>query len=254
MANRPPTQTWLADRYAKTARYVADLGSAVFELLAPKPGERILDLGCGDGALTEKLVSVGAIVVGVDGSQDMVRAARERGIDARVMDAYELNFNREFDAVFSNAALHWMLDPDAVIRRVKAALRPGGRFVAEFGGHGCCAGIVVAITAVLARRGIDARKFNPWYFPTVDEYRERLEAAGFVVDYIALIPRPTPLPAGMEGFLDTFAENFFRPLSPEDRIAAKGEVLDLLEPVLCDSQGRWTADYTRLRFAAHLPA
>ncbi len=248
------TQTWNAERYAKNARYVADFGGPVLELLAPRPRERILDLGCGDGALTEKLVAAGATVVGVDASADMVAAARRRGLDARVANAYELEFDREFDAVFSNAALHWMRDPDAVIARVKRALKPDGRFAAEMGGHACCAAIVVAIGAVLERRGIDAASVNPWYFPTPDDYSARLEAAGFSVDSIALVPRPTPLAAGVEGFLDTFAENFFRPLASADRAAARSEIVELLRPVLCDRAGRWTADYTRLRFAARLRA
>ena len=252
MEQRAVCQRWEPERYATDARYVAELGAPVLELLAPKTGERILDLGCGDGALTEKLVQAGASVVGVDASEEMARAARQRGIDARAVSAYELPFEREFDAVFSNAALHWMLDADGVISRVARALKPGGRFVAEMGGHGCCAAIVVAISAVLARRGRDARALNPWYFPTAEDYRARLERAGFGVDYIALIPRPTPLPAGIEGFLDVFAQNFFREFKSEERIRAKSEVADLLRPVLCDEAGRWTADYMRLRFAAHL--
>lgn len=249
---RAPTQSWNAEGYAKNARYVADFGGPVMELLAVRPGEWILDLGCGDGVLTEKLIAAGAKVVGVDASPSMVEAAQRRGLDARVMNAYELAFAHEFDAVFSNAALHWMRDADAVIAKVAQALRPGGRFVAEMGGHACCAAIVVAISAVLARRGIDAASVNPWYFPTPADYSARLRAAGFVVDSIALVPRPTPLAAGIKGFLDTFTENFFRPLSPEDRTAAIAEVTALLKPVLCDSAGNWSADYTRLRFAAHL--
>ena len=252
MEERVVRQSWDPERYARNARYVADLGAPVLELLAPKPGERILDLGCGDGALTEKLIQAGASVVGADASEEMVRAARARGIDARAVSAYELPFEREFDAVFSNAALHWMPDADRAISRVARALKPGGRFVAEMGGHGCCAAIIVAISAVLARRGIDARTLNPWYFPTVDDYRGRLERAGFEVDYIALIPRPTPLPAGIEGFLETFAGNFFRDLDAEERARAKTEIIELLKPALCDGAGRWTADYIRLRFAAHL--
>jgi SAM-dependent methyltransferase len=249
---RAPTQSWNAESYAKNARYVADFGGPVMELLAPRAGERILDLGCGDGVLTEKLAAISASVVGVDASPSMVEAARRRGIDARVVNGYDLAFAHEFDAVFSNAALHWMRDADAVIAKVALALKPGGRFVAELGGHACCAAIVVAISAVLARRGIDAASVNPWYFPTPDEYSARLRAAGFIVDSIALVPRPTPLAAGMEGFLETFAENFFRPLPQDDRAAAKAEIIALLRPVLCDSAGNWSADYMRLRFAAHL--
>lgn len=253
MSSRPLTQVWKAQRYAENARFVSELGAPVLELLAPQRGERILDLGCGDGALTEKLVAAGATVIGVDGAPDMIAAARSRSLDARLMRAEALEFHREFDAVFSNAALHWMREPDVVIGGVARALKPGGRFVGEMGGHGCVAAITVALIAVLARRGVDGVAAIPWYFPTVDDYRAKLEAAGFVADYIALIPRPTPLPTGLGGWLDTFTENFFSRLASQDRPGARREVIEMLRPVLCDSRGRWTADYIRLRFAAHLP-
>lgn len=246
-------QTWSAERYARNARFVAELGSPVVELLAPQPGERILDLGCGDGALTVQLERAGASVVGVDSAPDLISAAQSLGLDARLMDAHKLSFEQEFDAVFSNAALHWMLQPDAVLAGVKRALRPGGRFVAEFGGHGNVAAIVVALLAVLARRDIDGVPLMPWYFPSDQDYRQKLEQHGFSVRSIQLIPRPTPLPTDMAGWLDTFTESFFRPLPKQDRVTAREEVLALLRPVLCDSQGRWTADYMRLRFAATLP-
>jgi SAM-dependent methyltransferase len=230
---------------------VPTLGQAVLDLLNPRPGERILDLGCGDGLLTEKIAAAGATVVGVDGAADMVAAAQKRGLDARLMDGLSLSFGREFDAVFSNAALHWMRsDPDAVIAGVARALKPGGRFVAEMGGHGCVAAITVATVAVLEGYGVDAGGEIPWYFPTVADYRARLERAGFEVIYIELIPRPTPLPTNMAGFLDTFGEPFFKLLPAESRIAARDKVVAKLRPVLCDEQGRWTADYMRLRFAA----
>ena len=230
------------------------LGQPVLELLKPSPGERILDLGCGDGVLTEKIAASSAAVVGIDGAPEMVNAAKSRGLDARVMDGMNLRFNCEFDAVFSNAALHWMKsDPDAVIAGVARALKPGGRFVAEMGGHGCIAAITVAIVAVMARHGIDAKPIIPWYFPTVDDYRARLVRGGFVVDYIELIPRPTPLPTNMAGWIEVFAASFFLYLPVEQREAARNEVIEMLRLVLCDEQGRWTGDYIRLRFAAHLP-
>ena len=170
------------------------------------------------------------------------------------MDGAAIAFEAEFDAVFSNAALHWMRDPDLVIQGVRRALRPGGRFVGEFGGHGNVAAITVALVAVLERRGADGRGAIPWYFPTPEAYAARLEAAGFAVESIALIPRPTPLPTDMAGWLETFGESFFVRLAPAERRAARDEVIELLRPCLCDEQGRWTADYVRLRFAARLPA
>ena len=246
------TQEWNASRYAQNARFVSDLGQAVFDLLNPKPAERILDLGCGDGALTEKLVAAGADVVGVDSSGDMISAAQARGLNVRVMDAYKLEFDNEFDAVFSNAAIHWMKhDPDAVIRGVRRALKPRGRFVAEMGGHGCVAAVVVALCATLQNYGIEQpASLIPWYFPTAPDYRARLERAGFRVDYIALIPRPTPLPTGMRGWLETFAIRFTKAVPEGERSHFLDDVTERLRPVLCDPQGNWTADYVRLRFLA----
>ena len=248
------TQTWDPERYARNARFVSDLGQPVLELLAPQPGERVLDLGCGDGVLTQKLVALGCSVVAVDASAPQVSAARTRGLDAHVMDGQALAFEREFDAVFSNAALHWMHECDAVIRGVARALRPGGRFVGEFGGHGCVAKIVAAIEATLGRRGIDATRLNPWYFPTADEYAARLAAGGFEVGFIALLPRPTPLPGDIRGWLETFCECFLGALPPADRRAWLDEVCAALRPELCDAEGRWNADYVRLRFSARLAA
>ena len=246
-------QTWLAERYAANAGFVPALGTPVLDLLAPQPGERILDLGCGDGVLSEKIAAAGAEVVAADAGPDMVAAARSRGLDARVMDGQQLAFAREFDAVFSNAALHWMRDADAVLAGVFRALKPGGRFVAEMGGHGNTAAILVALGAVLARRGLDATRRSPWWFPSAAAYRKKLEAAGFTVAEIAIIPRPTVLPGSIEPWLDTFCEPFFGALSEPDRSRARAETADLLRPVLMDETGTWVADYVRLRFRAIRP-
>jgi trans-aconitate methyltransferase len=250
--NLKSTQDWKADRYAEHAHFVPTLGQAVLDLLNPQPGERVLDLGCGDGVLSEKIKASGATVVGVDASADMVAAAKRRGIDARVMDAFALNFDAEFDAVFSNAALHWMKrDPGAVVTGVRRALKPGGRFAGEMGGHGNVASITVALLAVLERRGVTkAAVNNPWYFPTVDDYRARLEQSGFTVEYIELIPRPTPLPTDMTGWFHTFGMPLIGTLPQADQTAALDEAVELLRPALCDEKGRWTADYMRLRFLA----
>jgi trans-aconitate methyltransferase len=256
MAIETPSQQWNSSRYAKNARFVSDLGEPVLEVLNPRSGERILDLGCGDGALTEKIIARGAEVVGVDASADMAAAASVRGIDARIADAYRLDFASEFDAVFSNAALHWMKrDPDAVIQGVRRALRPCGRFVAEMGGHGNVAAITVALCATLENYGVkSSAPMIPWYFPSADEYRERLKRAGFDTDYIELIPRPTPLPTGMRGWLETFAIPFTSSVQQEARADFLDEVTERLRPALCDISCRWTADYVRLRFLARVPS
>ena len=243
-------QDWDPERYARDARFVADLGAPVVELLAPQAGECILDLGCGDGALTEKLVAAGCRVVGVDGSGAQIEAARARGLDARVMDGERLDFDGEFDAVFSNAAMHWMKRPDAVIAGVWRALRPGGRFVAELGGHGCVAAIRLALHEALRRRDVDPMRVDPWFFPTPDEYRVRLEAHGFAVRSIALIPRPTLLPGDVTAWLEVFAGPFTGAVPDGDRPSMLAEAREALRPMLCDAAGRWTADYVRLRFAA----
>jgi SAM-dependent methyltransferase len=166
------------------------------------------------------------------------------------MRGQDLTFEREFDAVFSNAALHWMHPPEAVLSGVRRALKPGGRFVGEMGGHNNTAAIIVALSAVLRRRGLDAHQLSPWYFPSAGTYREKLEAAGFSVEEIRIIPRPTTLPTSIEPWLDTFGEAFFGALLEPDRLAARAEVANLLRPVLADETGTWIADYVRLRFRA----
>ena len=224
----------------------------MLELLVPSAGERILDLGCGDGLLTEKIVATGASVVAVDAAPDLVATARTRGIDARIMCGQDLTFDREFDAVFSNAALHWVRPPEAVLAGVRRALKPGGRFVGEMGGHNNTAAIIVVLSAVLGRNGLDAHQISPWYFPSAAAYRKKLEVAGFSVKEIRIVPRPTALPTSIEPWLDTFAQTFFGALPEPDRSPARAEVADLLRPVLMDETGTWIADYVRLRFRATL--
>ena len=244
------SQTWDPESYARNARFVSDLGAPVLELLAPRAGERILDLGCGDGVLTAKLAAMGCRVIGVDASAAQVQATEILGVEAYVVNGEQLDFNGEFDAVFSNAALHWMRDPDAVIAGVWRALRPGGRFVAEMGGHGCVETIKRALIQALDRRGIHGQAADPWYFPTVEDYSARLTSGGFTMNYIALIPRPTPLPTEINGWLETFAQSFIAPLPKNDRADFLDEVREAVRPKLCDADGKWFADYVRIRFAA----
>ena len=248
------SDAWSADRYETNARFVSELGAGVLDWLAPQPGERILDLGCGDGVLTQKLIDAGASVLGVDTSPDMISGAAARGIDARVADGHTFDLPREFDAVFSNAALHWMTEPDAVIAGVAKAMKPGGRFVAEFGGHGNVAAIRTALSAVIYRRfGIEDAPSGTWYFPTCAEHQARLEQGGFTVKRIALIPRPTPLPTDMAAWLETLAAPILARIPTEERAGVRDDTVALLRPALCDEAGNWTADYMRLRFEAVLP-
>lgn len=246
-------QQWHPGSYAKNGGFVAQLGLPVVALLDPRDGEDILDLGCGDGVLTETLSAAGANVVGVDASSELVGAALAKGVDARRGNGENLEFDHEFDAVFSNAALHWMLDPDAVVAGVARALRPGGRFVGEFGGFGNCEIIIAALHDELARLGHDAGAADPWYFPTPAEYQTVLETAGFSVSTTVLIDRPTPLPGSLADWLDTFAGSFLSLADPGQRGQLVEDVCVRAAGKLCDKDGIWTLDYVRLRFAAYLP-
>jgi SAM-dependent methyltransferase len=245
-------QCWDPAAYAQSAAFVPQLGRPVLELLAARPGERVLDLGCGDGVLTEELVRQGAVAVGVDSSPEILAAARERGIDARLGHAAALDFAGEFDAVFSNAVLHWVPEAAAVAEGARRALRPGGRFVGEFGGHGNTAGICIAVQSALRLRGIEPGG-NPWYYPTPAEYAAVLEVAGFEVVSCELVPRPTPLPDGLAAWLRVFGEPLLRPAPAELRAPLIEEAVAIAAPSLRDRAGNWTADYIRLRFAARLP-
>lgn len=245
-------QHWDPERYRRNAGFVAELGMPVVDLLALKAGERILDLGCGEGALTRKLAALGCDVVGVDASADQIRKARDEGLDAHVADGQNLTFDAQFDAVFTNAALHWMKDAAAVVSGVRRALKPGGRFVGEFGGVGNVQTLRTALRVAVAARGIDPDEADPWYFPTPDAYRDVLEAEGFVVKSIELINRPTPLPGDVDGWLASFGESFLNRIDETERVAAIDQIRDALRPVLTDPDGTWVADYVRLRFSAEL--
>ena len=246
-------QPWDSSNYGRHGRFVAELAGSLIDDLKPQSGEAILDLGCGDGFLSGRIAETGARVVGVDTSPDMIAAAQARGLDARMVSAESLAFYEEFDAVFSNAALHWMPDQRVVIDGVWRALKPGGRFVAECGGHGNIAAIRIALLAVLGGRGFARERIECNWFFSVAEYRAMLENHGFVVEHIALIPRPTSLPSGMRNWLEIFRRGLLAELPSEDREAALDEMVALLKPVLCDRNGNWSADYVRLRFRARRP-
>ena len=246
------TQTWDPKAYEQNGAFVHGMAGGVLEWLDAKAGEYILDLGCGDGQLTQRIAATGASVVGVDASPEMVAAARARGVVADVGSAEALPYAKnEFDAVFSNAALHWVRDQDAMMAQVRRVLKPGGRFVAEMGGQGNIAAIRVALMAVLARHGYGDREDGVNYYPTPESYSRRLVRHGFEVRRIALIPRPTPLAeSGMKGWLRTFRSGVLRDVPEALRETVVEETSALLAPALRDEDGNWIADYVRLRFIA----
>lgn len=247
---------WDPAAYAANAAFVPALGAPVLALLDPQPGERILDLGCGDGVLTERIAAAGAAVIGVDASAEMVAAARARGIDAHVADGQALGFDDAFDAVFSNAALHWMLDPAAVARGVFAALRPGGRFVGECGGHGNIATLRAALRETVAQMGYTPPADDPQWYATPAAFTAIYAAAGFVDIDATLIARPTPLATGAYSWFRTFRAGFLDTAGvPEDRrddLATRAA--SLAESRLPrDPSGVVLADYVRLRFTMRKP-
>ncbi len=246
----PPTHLWDAANYAANGRFVANLADEVFTMLNARAGERVLDLGCGDGALTERIAATGAAVVACDASESMLAAAAARGLHTVRADMRSLPFTNEFDAVFSNAALHWVTDQDAVLRGVHAALTPGGRFVAEMGGHGNIASIRVALASVLRKYGVDAEHAAASFYPSIDACQHLLREHGFRVQQMELILRPTLIASGMAAWLRTFRHGVLEHLTERDRMDAITATCDMLEPVLRDSTGTWWADYVRLRFAA----
>jgi SAM-dependent methyltransferase len=249
------SQRWDPALYDRHARFVSDLAGPVLELLDARPGEEILDLGCGDGVLTAALAARGCHTLGADSSPALIEATRARGVPALVVESQSLASHPELDgrfhAVFSNAALHWMRPPEPVIAGVHRVLRPGGRFVAEMGGAGCVATVRRGLAQALARRGLEERALCPWYFPSDAEYRALLEAAGFQVESMVLVPRPTALPGSVRSWLELFAQSYTAAVADPERFLAEAE--EDLRPLLCDPSGRWTADYVRLRFGARKP-
>ena len=248
-----PRQRWFADRYSANARFVADLAEPLLKILLPIKGELILDLGCGDGALTKKISDMGALVIGADASWDQVMAARNRGISALVMDGHQPAFNNIFDAIFTNASLHWMTSPDDVIEGIWNSLKPGGRLVGEMGAAGNIASIIGALKEAISRRRLEHKIYFPWYFPESAEYRSKLEAQGFQIDHLDVIHRPTPLPGDLSDWIDTFCEDFLFIVPESDHQDFKQEVVESLRAELYKPNGQWVADYVRLRFSAMKP-
>ena len=239
---------WNVNDYAKNASYVSQYGQDVLELLNPKSGEHILDLGCGDGELAQKIEAKGAIVTAIDSSEDMIHAAQKRGLNAHVISGEEMNYENRFHAIFSNAALHWMKSSDIVIGNAFTALQANGRFCAEMGASGNVQTIVAQIYEELARNGLNGDDYNPWYFPSRQTYAQQLEQAGFVIEYIEQFDRSTELPTDVAGWLRTFAKPF---LIDIDEVQTEDFIQSIKEGVadtLKDKNGKWYADYVRLRF------
>jgi trans-aconitate 2-methyltransferase len=254
-AQSSATKTWDAALYDGKHSFVWKYGAGVIELLAPQPGERILDLGCGTGHLTAQIAAAGAEVVGIDKSPDMIDEARKSYPTLRfeVADGADFAFDAPFDAIFSNAALHWMTEPERVVVCMARALKTGGRLVAEFGGKHCMRPVIEAVQQALGETDPSARGTPPfWYFPSIGEYAPLLERHGLAVSTALLFDRPTPLEGGEEGlrvWLKMFANLLFDGMTEERQREMFARVEAQLRPTYF-RDGAWIAPYTRLRIAA----
>lgn len=243
---------WDTKTYDEGHSFVYEYGEEVVDLLDPQTGERVLDLGCGTGHLTARISKSGANAVGLDVSKEMVREAREAYPECEFIheDARDFSFDEPFDAVFSNAALHWIPEQDAVLGSVRDALRPGGRFVAELGGTGNVSAIINAVREEAADQGYVVE--SPWYFPSLGEYATKLESHGFETRYGTLFDRPTELDNGADGlaeWISMFGDSLLSAVPKEKQSAVIAGVEDRLR----DEQFRdetWVADYRRLRVVA----
>jgi len=244
---------WNTALYEKNHAFVWEYGKSILELLAPKPQERILDLGCGTGQLTQEIAAYGANVSGIDSDPAMIQKAKQNYPQLQFTVADATDFEVEpLNAVFSNAVLHWIPKPDAVIGCVYQALKPNGRFVAEFGGKGNVKAIVNALYSVLETMPKSSQTINPWYFPSIGEYTTLLEKQGFEVSYAVLFDRPTPLEGGergLENWIQMFASRFLAEVNSEQQKKLIQVVEQQLKPILY-RDGCWSADYRRIRIVA----
>ncbi len=250
-----PTSTWNSELYQSSHAFVWSFGRDLLAMLLPKPGERILDVGCGTGQLTSEIAQAGAEVLGIDSSPQMITAARQNYPDLQfdVADIAAANYDREFDAVFSNAALHWVKDQKGAIAAIARALKPGGRLVFEMGGRGNIQQIWKALAQAMSELGVaDSDDMAPRFYPSIGEYAPLLEANGLQVTFAVLFDRPTPLSGGEQGlrnWLNMFASAASKLMTPAQHKQFLGRVVDLARPALFHD-GQWTADYKRLRMIA----
>jgi SAM-dependent methyltransferase len=241
------TSKWDPAEYARVGAFVAELGQAALDLLDPKAGERILDVGCGDGTLTRKIVECGATVLGIDNSPEMIAAARAKGLDALLLDAADMQFFAEFDAAFSNATLHWVLEKEQAARAIFRALKAGGRFAGELGGEGNIARLREALDTELVIRGyVPPTESSNWY-PSPEEFESIYEAAGFDHIDARLIERPTSLDHGINEWVTTFRKGWL------DRAGVPDEERPEIAAAVADRFGSNVADYVRLRFIMRKP-
>lgn len=243
------TNEWNAKKYNKHADFVSLLATPVVELLNPKKDERILDLGCGDGILAVSIEKLGAKVIAVDLSEDMVKKTKEKGIEAYVMSATDLSFENKFEAVFSNAVLHWVKEPKIALEKIYNSLKNEGRFIAEFGGYGNSKHLTDAMQKVFDKYPEYGKFNNPWYFPKEEDYRQLLKNEGFEVQNIKIIPRATKID-DISNWLNIFANGIVSHLSKEQQTHFNGEVREILKPIIYSEKDGWVADYVRLRLKA----
>lgn len=244
---------WNAHLYDKKHSFVSHFGKELLDLLSPREGERILDVGCGTGDLAYQIHQAGATVCGIDSSAAMIKHARLKypALTFQAIDAREMAFANQFDAVFSNAALHWMQPPDIVLKNIWSSLKPGGRFIAELGGKGNINSIMKAIAAAMEELNYDLSMLNcPWYFPSLGEYTTLMEDNGFRVNYAIYFDRPTLLEGkdGLKNWLAMFGGGLLSNIPEEMSVTIIARAEKLLETVLLN-EGQWVADYKRVRVA-----
>lgn len=246
---------WNANLYQQKHAFVAEYGSSLIEWLAPQPHEHILDLGCGTGELTEQIRQSGAEVIGVDRSAEMIHQAKRQypHVSFFVMDAAQLSDLPQFEAIFSNAALHWMLEAGRVVQQMYKHLKPGGRLVVELGGKGNIRQVISAVNQQRIRDEYPPIDISQqWFFPSIGEYSTMLENAGFQVQLARHFPRKTPLQDAENGIADwirMFGQTWLKDIPEHQHPAFLQSVQKILYPVLFE-EGTWYADYQRLRIIA----